>query len=208
MVKAVILFDIQAPEVRKPSIVSRIEEVMRSMTPRWGEGVIMDSGKFQWICRDHFLAFDMSLFFRSEACMLRAGTDHISSVPIVQMRASIGVGQGMSQDDALESATKKAERGLKHLKKNKKISIYVDSGDRSRNEELQVELHLLQAIISHWSYASYEIIHSYLRGRRTQNDIASELDISQSSVQRRMSAMNWDALLVLMDRYKHLMHQL
>lgn len=71
------------------------------------------------------------------------------------------------------------------------------------NEELEVALVLADAIISRWSASQAEVIEESLRGN-TQVEIATKLGISQSAVNQRLKAANWESIEKLIKRFQQL----
>lgn len=71
------------------------------------------------------------------------------------------------------------------------------------NEEMEVQLVLADAIISRWSASQAEVISKSLEGHK-QTEIASSLGISQSAVNQRLKAANWEAIEQLIERYHYL----
>lgn len=83
------------------------------------------------------------------------------------------------------------------------IKIKVKSPWKEINDELEVALILADAIISRWSPSQAEVIVQNLEGTK-QTEIASALGISQSAVNQRLKAANWEAIEKLIERYRYL----
>ncbi|MFA5403829.1 MAG: hypothetical protein WC358_02730, partial [Ignavibacteria bacterium] len=55
------------------------------------------------------------------------------------------------------------------------------------NEELEVECKLADALISKWTYNQSEAIYLYWLGTKTQSELAEQLNLSQTALQKRIN---------------------
>ena len=83
-------------------------------------------------------------------------------------------------------------------KKRQRLAIKTNWSDENR--ELKTECVLLDAITARWTSIQAETIYYALLGK-TQSDIGGLLNISQSNVSSRLTAANFNAVAVMMNRY-------
>lgn len=74
------------------------------------------------------------------------------------------------------------------------------------NHELDVSLFLADALINRWTVPQVEVIAESLLGKK-QVDIAEKLGISQSAVNQRLKAANWEAINKLIIRFNTLIKE-
>ncbi|QZT37652.1 SatD family protein [Halosquirtibacter xylanolyticus] len=125
-------------------------------------------------------------------------------------RISIGIGSidflhstlALSDGQALQLSGRNLER-MKQL--DQKLIIH--TADQEINRELKVELKLLEAIIDRWSKNAAETAYFLLQGL-TEAKTAEKLMVSQSAVNQRKKAANWDATQMMLNNFKHLANKL
>lgn len=69
------------------------------------------------------------------------------------------------------------------------------------NRELETECFLLDAITSKWTASQAEAVYYTLSGKN-QVEMANILHITQGSVSSKLNSANFDAVRVMIDRYK------
>jgi len=75
------------------------------------------------------------------------------------------------------------------------------------NEELEVEIGLLDALIGHWTEKTAETMYRYLLYRENQSELAAYFKISQPSVNRRLIRYgNSDVIDYMLKRYSKLVN--
>lgn len=112
-------------------------------------------------------------------------------------RVSIGVGKVNFQNEDIKISNGEAfERSGEALDqmKNDNRYISVNTGNRVLNKQCDTLNTLADTIISRWRKKSAEVIYLILLKNYTQEEIATELAISQSAVQQRLAAANFKAI--------------
>lgn len=126
------------------------------------------------------------------------------SKPYFNARFAIGLGAAeflkSSPDESDGEAFRNSGHSLDEMKK-KGQQLIIKSPWEEINEEFETECKLLDAITEKWLTASAEVIYLLLKGYKEQ-EIANNLNISQSAVNQRKKSANWDALEAMLDRYK------
>ncbi len=124
-------------------------------------------------------------------------------LPKADIRFSIGIGEANIKRKIEESTGEAfvfSGRELDAMKlKDTKTALITT--DQDVNEEFAVHFKFLDLISTRWSVASAEVIYYLLKGYKEQQ-IADELGLSQAAVNYRKKAAGWDAVKVLLDRYK------
>ncbi len=178
----------------------------------WGRSWIKKGDTIQVLVYDPNKALEVALLIKAILNSIRSEAVLVSSKPEVDAWLSIGIGEVSLERTELSESTgpafHRAGRGLEVLKRKRKRTLIIQTGDKSVDAELKVSAYLMAAIMSRWSYAASEVLYCYLKGSITQTQIAGQLDISQSSVQRRMDAMEWDALMVFLKRFQKLINNI
>lgn len=124
------------------------------------------------------------------------------------LRMAIGIGTyDFKRDSILESngqAFQFSGRTLDEMKKDNRKLRLATSVDNI-NEEFNASFLLFDTLSDKWSTASAEVIYYLLKGFK-ETEIAAELGISQSAVNQRKKAAGWDAIEVLLHRYKNVIN--
>lgn len=79
--------------------------------------------------------------------------------------------------------------------------LLLKTDDDNLNDEFNVHFALLDSVTSKWSVASAEVAYYLLKGKK-ETEVAQILGINQSAVNHRKKAANWDAVAMLLERYK------
>lgn len=120
------------------------------------------------------------------------------------LRQAIGIGTyDFKRDSIMESngqAFQFSGRTLDEMKQEGR-KLRLKTPVDNINEEFNTSLFLFDTISDKWSTASAEVIYYLLKGFK-ETEIAAELGISQSAVNQRKKAAGWDAIHVLLGRYK------
>jgi hypothetical protein len=89
--------------------------------------------------------------------------------------------------------------------KERRQSLIISTPWGTLNDEFKVESQLANAIMSRWTQTGSEAMYYYLlRKNTTQKEISEFIKISQSSVNRRLIAANYDAVLTFIERFESL----
>jgi len=118
----------------------------------------------------------------------------IGSVDLVSKRLSESSGEAFSLSG--RDFDKMKEKGQ---------SLIIGTPWDTLNDEFKVEAQLGNAIMSKWTHAGSEAVYYYfLKKDRTQREISELINISQSSVNRRLIAANYDVILTFIERFEKL----
>lgn len=125
------------------------------------------------------------------------------------LRQAIGIGTyDFKRESILESngqAFQFSGRTLDEMKPEGR-KLRLKTPVENINEEFDTSLFLFDMISDKWSTASAEVIYYLLKGFK-ETEIAAELGISQSAVNQRKKAAGWDAIEVLLRRYKNVVKE-
>lgn len=140
-----------------------------------------------------------------KALQIRTYLKKSSKNPDSDARIAIGIGTIDYPASSIAESDGEAFRNsgpvLDEMKNG--IKIKLKSPWKAINEEMAVQLVLADAIISRWSAPQAEVIAQSLNAQK-QIEIASSLGISQSAVNQRLKAANWEAIEQLIERYHFL----
>lgn len=123
---------------------------------------------------------------------------------IADFKIAIGIGvQDVEREAIAESngpAFQYSGRTLDEMKtEHRKTKLKTDF--KEINGEFNTSLYLLDTITDKWSTASAEVVYYLLKGFK-EREVAAAIHISQSAVNQRKKAAGWDAISVLLDRYR------
>lgn len=125
------------------------------------------------------------------------------------LRMAIGIGTyDFKRESILESngqAFQFSGRTLDEMKKDQR-KLRLKTPLEEVNKEFDTSLMLFDVIADKWSTASAEVIYYLLKDFK-ETEIGNELGISQSAVNQRKKAAGWDAIEVLLQRYKTVINQ-
>ena len=167
---------------------------------------IFRGDSFQGVVYDPSQALNLSLLFKTAINRL-----HLKDVNVnkafkreADLRMAIGIGTyDFKRESILESngeAFQFSGRTLDEMKKEHR-KLKLKTPNDHINEEFNTSFFLFDTLSDKWSTASAEVIYYLLKGFK-ETEIADELGISQSAVNQRKKAAGWDAIEVLLDRYK------
>ena len=124
----------------------------------------------------------------------------------LDIRIAIGVGnienKRNSIDESFGEAYIYSGRSLDAMKNDRRVFV-VKTNNETVNEELDVELILLEAIMSGWKTTSAEVLYYTLLGFN-ETEIAEKLNVSQSAINQRKKTAGWVAVEALVNRYDKL----
>jgi len=128
-----------------------------------------------------------------------------NALPSADIRISIGIGEANYKKEALAESNGEAfqysGRTLDTMK-SEGIKIALTTANSEINAEFKVHLKFLDATTDRWSVASSEVVYFLIKAYKEQ-DIAKELDRSQAAINHRKKAAGWDAIKLLLERYKN-----
>lgn len=122
----------------------------------------------------------------------------------VDFKVAIGIGSQELEREAIAESNGQAfqfsGRTLDEMK-NESRRTGLTTFHEDVNEEFRTSLLLLDTITEKWSTASAEVVYYSLKGLK-EKEIAAILKISQSAVNQRKKAAGWEAVALLLERYK------
>ena len=161
---------------------------------------IFRGDSFQGIVIDPTIALDLALALKTA----------INKIPIkkenglADFRIAIGIGTiNLKRASILESngeAFQFSGRTLDSMKGDYP-RLQLKTANEDLNDEFNVHFGLLDSILSKWSISSAEVVY-YLHKGYKEREIAEELSINQSAVNHRKKVAHWDAIALLLRRYK------
>lgn len=125
-------------------------------------------------------------------------------------RIAVGIGKAGKPTKNIGTADGEAFRNSGQLlnpktkeeyKKLKDYKFLFKSPWNEVNEEMEVLLSALDALISKWTTEQAEVVYELLK-HKTQTQIATELNKSQSSISERLQNANWLAVNNILARYQ------
>jgi hypothetical protein len=129
----------------------------------------------------------------------------------MDIRMSIGIGhegyEGKTISESDGEAFTYSGRQLDKIKKNT-LKLVIKTVWKDFDEEMNVQLRLLDAIIGEWTRGSAEIVWMYLGGLKTQQKLADRLGISQPAVHKRMMRAHLEEIIILEQRFRKLVKEL
>lgn len=120
----------------------------------------------------------------------------------------IAIGLGHSRQSVLNKMTNetpfvRSGRKLDEIHKEN-LGMGIHTGNQRSDSELYTELYIYEGIHKRWTRLVAEVVYHKLKGK-TEQVIASELNISQSAVNQRSQSAYWNGLAVLLKRYRELL---
>ncbi|PKD17175.1 hypothetical protein APR41_07020 [Salegentibacter salinarum] len=135
--------------------------------------------------------------------------DQKTAGPLADVKIAIGIGSFDYKGDSMAESNGKAfqfsGRTLDAMK-NESRKIRLKTPLESLNSEFEASLFLLDTVMEKWSQASAEVVYYLLKGMK-ETEIAEVLKISQSAVNQRKKACGWEAISVLLKRFKNVTEQ-
>ena len=123
---------------------------------------------------------------------------------MLDVRMAIGVGNiALKRASILESngeAFQYSGRTLDNMKGDYP-RLLLKTSDENINNEFNVHFSFLDSVTSKWSRESAEVVYYLLRNYK-EREIAAQLGITQSAVNQRKKAANWDSISMLLKRYE------
>jgi len=163
---------------------------------------IFRGDSFQGVVLDPVLALDLAMTIKT--AVSKIAIQNKSSSGLVDFRIAIGIGNiNLKRDSILESNGEAFQFSGKALDtmKGDYPRLLLKTADENLNDEFNVHFGLLDSVTSKWSVASAEVIY-YLHKGKKEIEVAKILGINQSAVNHRKKAANWDAIFMLLKRYK------
>lgn len=160
---------------------------------------------FQGVLFDPSAALRISLVVRTG---LRSGFSIGTGTVVTDARMAIGVG-GISylpEDSSAEAdgeAFRRSGQLLDNMSDPFRLLIATPSGEA--DEELNVELGLLDAIIDKWSVSQAEAMEHFILGY-SQREIARKIDISPAAVNQRLKTAGSRAVENALKRFENVIN--
>ncbi|PCH77879.1 MAG: hypothetical protein COB98_02120 [Flavobacteriaceae bacterium] len=137
-------------------------------------------------------------------------TKLVSIKNLWDVRFSIGVGEGeLSVQSVVES------NGPVHvlsgtrfdLLKKKQTTFLLSSLDTTLNDQMEVLSKLMETIVLRWSNLSAEAIYYVLLHKKTQQELATILHVTQPAIHKRLDTANIDAISLSLNYISQLIAQ-
>ena len=163
---------------------------------------IFRGDSFQGVVLNSSIALDLVLTLKTAVNKITPKNKKISG--LTDFRIAIGVGNiNLKRASILESngaAFQFSGRMLDSMKGDYP-RLLLKTDDENLDDEFNVHFVLLDSVTSKWSVASAEVAYYLLKGKK-ETEVAEILGINQSAVNHRKKAANWDAVALLLKRYK------
>ncbi len=163
---------------------------------------IFRGDSFQGVVLDPTIALDLVITIKT--AINKIPNKHKKISGLTDFRIAIGIGNiNLKRDSILESngeAFQFSGRTLDTMKGDYP-RLLLKTADENLNDEFNVHFGLLDSVTSKWSVASAEVVY-YLHKGKKETEVAEILGINQSAVNHRKKAANWDAIVLLLKRYK------
>lgn len=157
---------------------------------------IFRGDSFQLLFKDMGTALQRSIQLR---CWFKKHSEWAGTM--LDARMVIGVGKisyyGKSVLDSDGEAFHLSGRAFDKLEEDENLKII--TSDLEKNEQLQVILNLAEVIIGSWTVNQAEVIYLLLE-RKTQQQMADELNVGQSAINNRIKLAKWKQI-EKMNRY-------
>lgn len=205
-------------QVSRYELLDRLEESLNIWKDDFSfEYEIFRGDSFQCFLRDAHSALRFALVIKcyikslnpSELVRIRRPNSEESKLifPVWKFdaRLAIGLGEGKVRNGSVGKSDGSAFVLSGHkldMLKDEKRTIGIDSIDAYR-EELQVELVLLDQLVSGMSALQCEVVYQKLLGY-TEMDISKDLGVKQSAVNQRSRAAGWDAIRTMVNRFENI----
>lgn len=126
---------------------------------------------------------------------------------IADLKIAIGVGTQDVEREAIAESNGQAfqfsGRTLDEMKAgNQKTRL--QTAVEEVNGEFNTSFFLLDTITDKWSTASAEVVYYLITGLK-EKEVAAAINISQSAVNQRKKAAGWEAIAVLLERYREVL---
>jgi len=205
--KAVITGDLIDSTSYKPQELDEILNVVNAefeyfRTTHQTDFKIFRGDSFQGVVLDPVLALDLVITIKT--AVGKIAIQDKSSSGLTDFRIAIGIGNiNLKRDSILESNGEAFQFSGKTLDtmKGDYPRLLLKTADEDLNDEFNVHFGLLDSVTSKWSVASAEVVY-YLHKGKKETEVAKILGINQSAVNHRKKAANWDAISMLLKRYK------
>ncbi|NNF30006.1 MAG: hypothetical protein HKN66_01335 [Flavobacteriaceae bacterium] len=160
---------------------------------------------FQGIVEDPCEALQISLQIKALINSFNdSGEVAGNTVPIADVRISIGIGEASYDLDAINVSNGEAfqfsGRTLDSMKAEH-VKMALRTVNAQINDEFRVHMKFLDSITDRWSMASAEVVYFLLK-RYKERQIAQKLNRSQAAINHRKKAAGWDEIQLLFDRYE------
>ena len=153
---------------------------------------VLRGDSFQVLIDDPRLAFKKAVQMR---CLVKSGMSKYAKTS-VDLRISIGFGdisfKGKTLGSSDGTAFRRSGQGLDALKSEKK-HLSIHTGDKKKDDFMEILSVLTDVIITGWSAAQAEAVYWSSCGF-TQTEIARKLSIVQSAVNKRLQSAHWNEI--------------
>lgn len=176
---------------QRDSLLTELKNLGKEISKKLDERfslVIIRGDSFQVQINNPYLALKIAILIRAG---LRSKTMYKGKLREAwDARIAIGIGTVDFIRKNINESDGEAFRYSGHLLESMKRSderISIKTPWDKINAELEVECKLADALISKWTYNQSEAIYLYWIGSKTQSELAEQLDLSQTALQKRIN---------------------
>ncbi len=191
-------------------VLDTLTSEFKDITTKYGEKTvrldIYRGDSFQGIIKDPEEALIIAMQIKAAINRIHLKKTKKSKTysKIVDFKIAIGIGTQSLEREAIAESNGQAfqfsGRTLDEMKnENRKTRLKTEIEDI--NEEFDTSFFLLDTITDKWSTASAEVVYYLLRDLK-EREVAAEINISQSAVNQRKKAAGWEAIALLLARYR------
>ncbi|UJH91779.1 SatD family protein [Antarcticibacterium sp. 1MA-6-2] len=191
-------------------VLNKLREEFQEIYRQYGEDMvrftIYRGDSFQGIIKRPEEALQIALQIKSavNSIHLKKTRKSRNYSKIADFKLAIGLGtQELDREEITESngqAFQFSGRTLDEMKGSSRHTGIKTPRD-DVDEEFNTSFLLLDTITDKWSTASAEVVYYLLKGLK-EREVASEINISQSAVNQRKKAAGWEAVSLLLTRFR------
>lgn len=189
------------------TLTSEFDQIIKQHKKKNVRLSIYRGDSFQGIIEDPVNALLISLQIKAaiNSIHLKQTGKNRAYSKIADFKIAIGIGSIDMERKAISESNGQAfqfsGRSLDEMKTgNRKTRL--KTPDPEVDDEFNTSFYLLDTITDKWSTASAEVVYYLLKGLKEQ-EIAAELNITQSAVNQRKKASGWEAITGLLERYQY-----
>ncbi len=191
-------------------VINTLNREFAKLTREYGKEkvkfTIYRGDSFQGVIKEPHEALEIALQLKTaiNQLHLKKKKKKTASPKMADFKMAIGIGeQELERESIAESngqAFQFSGRTLDEMKKeNRKTRLMTAFPEI--NDEFDASFLLMDTVTERWSTASAEVVY-FLLQQLKEREVAKELGISQSAVNQRKKAAGWEAVSVLLERYR------
>lgn len=192
-------------------VLNRLKAEFKVINDHYGEDIvrftIYRGDSFQGIIKKPEEALQIALQIKSAVNSIhpKETRKNRNYSKIADFKLAIGIGtQELEREEITESNGQAFQFSGRTLDEMKNTSRHtgIKTPIQNINEEFTTSFLLLDTITDKWSTASAEVVYYLLRGLK-EREVAAEINISQSAVNQRKKAAGWEAVSLLLTRFRN-----